>query len=530
MVHVMDEQSKSRSEIFAMLKRRKWYFFIPFFLFLAFSVGFAYTLPPVYRSTGKILIEQQEIPTDLVSSNITSYADNRISLVQQRAMTGSNLIQIMDKHKLYEQVRREQGESAALTLMKNAVNMELISSKVVDSRTGRAAEATIAFTISFDAKSPQIAQSVASDLIALYLEENQKIRQKVTQDAKLFVQQEATRLADEIGNLEEKLAAFKANSGDSLPEMMDFNQESLQRTKERLREVEQSIISLTESSILLQGELARTDPYSRQVLASGERILTASEQLAALESKYLALSSRYSAEHPDLKKLDREMRALRQDVRRSNGSRDDAGSLGLALIKDADNPIYIQIRTRLTANEAELNSRKKTRAELLEQIALYERRIAASPSIEREYLSITRDYESALARYRDIKTKLSEAKLAEALETESKGERFTLIEAPVVSSEPFKPNRPAMIFLGMVLAFGTGIGNMTLREAFDKGIYGSRRVETLTGTAPLAVIPFIETAADREHHGQKHKQLIIVLAGTSILGLLFMHIFLFPLW
>ncbi|WP_295405077.1 lipopolysaccharide biosynthesis protein [uncultured Thiocystis sp.] len=527
----MDEQSKSRSEILEMLKRRKWYFFIPFFLLLVLSVGFTYSLPPVYRSTGKILIEQQEIPSDLVSSTITSYADNRISLVQQRVMTGSNLIQIMDKHKLFEQERREQGgDSAALELMKSAVNMELVSSKIVDSRTGRSADVTIAFTVSFDAESPQVAQSVASDLVAFYLEENQKIRQKVTQDAKLFVQQEATRLADEIGSLEEKLAAFKANSGDSLPEMMDFNQESLQKTRERLREVEQSIISLTESSILLQGELARTDPYSKQISADGERVLTASQQLAALESKYLALSSRYSAEHPDVKKLDREIRALQLDVRRSNSSGEDGRTIGSALVKDADNPIYIQIRTRLTANEAELDSRKKSRTELIEQIAMYERRIAASPSIEREYLAITRDYESALARYRDVKIKLSEAKLAEAVETESKGERFTLIDAPVVSSEPFKPNRPSMIFLGMVLAFGAGIGNMTLREALDKGIYGSRRLEGLTGAAPLAVIPFIETVADRERYRRKRNQLIVGLVGTAIIVMLIIHTFLFSLW
>ncbi len=34
--------------------------------------------PPTYRSSATILIEQQEIPKDLVRSVITSYADQRI--------------------------------------------------------------------------------------------------------------------------------------------------------------------------------------------------------------------------------------------------------------------------------------------------------------------------------------------------------------------------------------------------------------------------------------------------------------------
>ena len=51
----------------------------------------ALLLPAIYRSEAVILIEQQEIPTDMARSTVTSYADQRIQVISQRVMTSSNL-------------------------------------------------------------------------------------------------------------------------------------------------------------------------------------------------------------------------------------------------------------------------------------------------------------------------------------------------------------------------------------------------------------------------------------------------------
>ena len=87
----MDEESVSLGGLLATLKRRKWWFVLPFLLVLAGAIGIAYSLPAVYRSSGKILIEQQEIPADLVRSTVSGYADQRIAQIKQRVMTAANL-------------------------------------------------------------------------------------------------------------------------------------------------------------------------------------------------------------------------------------------------------------------------------------------------------------------------------------------------------------------------------------------------------------------------------------------------------
>ena len=62
----------------------------------------ALALPPVYRSSATILVQEQEVPPDLVRSTITSFADERIQVISQQVMTRAVLLQLIDKYDLYE--------------------------------------------------------------------------------------------------------------------------------------------------------------------------------------------------------------------------------------------------------------------------------------------------------------------------------------------------------------------------------------------------------------------------------------------
>src|SRR5215469_18366127 len=65
----------------------------------------AFLLPAVYQSIGTILIEQQEMPPELVRSTVTSYADQRVQVISQRVMTTQNLLDIIRRYNLYPRQR-----------------------------------------------------------------------------------------------------------------------------------------------------------------------------------------------------------------------------------------------------------------------------------------------------------------------------------------------------------------------------------------------------------------------------------------
>ena len=78
----MEEDAKTLRDYINIIRRRK-YIIVALFLFLLISSAvLAIIIPPVYQSEATILIEQQHIPTELIKSTVTSYADERIRLIE----------------------------------------------------------------------------------------------------------------------------------------------------------------------------------------------------------------------------------------------------------------------------------------------------------------------------------------------------------------------------------------------------------------------------------------------------------------
>jgi hypothetical protein len=138
------------------------------------------------------------------------------------------------------------------------------------------------------------------------------------------------------------------------------------------------------------------------------------------------------------------------------------------------------------------------RDELHAKFEQYERRMAATPEVEREYRTLARDLESAQFKYQEILSKQTEAQVAQNLETERKGERFTLIEPPQPPEKPISPNRKIILLAGLLASIALGIAAVLTHEAFDASVRGPGDIRQLLNVPALAVIPVIVTAADRD--------------------------------
>ncbi len=77
---------------------------------------------------------------------------------------------------------------------------------------------------------------------------------------------------------------------------------------------------------------------------------------------------------------------------------------------------------------------------------------AETPAVEKDYVALVREVESEQAKYNELRQKQLTAQLAQNLETEQKGERFTLIEPPMAPEDPVSPNRKAILALDVLWA------------------------------------------------------------------------------
>lgn len=509
-------------DFMGILRRRKVQFVVPVIIISAIAAALAFGLPAVYRSAATILVEAQEIPHELVQSTVTSYAAERIQVISQRIMTRTNLSEIVERFDLFPQERAEGKNDDIIQKMRENINVRMVSADVVDPRSGRSGQATIAFELSFDSVKPESARDVASELASLYLSENQKLRTEKAETTSVFLAEEADRLRKQIADYEEKLASFKEKNVGRLPELMQMNLDLMNRTDREREDTERQVAMLQERKAYLESQLAQIEPNTGTSPAAKLRdlrteYLTAAaqyskdhprigrlrreiealekqtgfvdesrliaDQVLAVRAELSSAREKYSADHPTVARLEKQLASLESSLKAS------ASANGVLTAIPPDNPAYISIQTQLEAANLSIRSEIEKRARVKEKLAEYESRLVQIPRVEQEYLLLKRDYESAVGKFSDIKQKLLQAEIAEQLEKESKGERFSLIDPPQLPDKPIKPNRLGIFLLGMLLSLGGGLGMATFAEYTDKTIHGVRSIVSVLTSPPLAIIP-----------------------------------------
>lgn len=536
------------------------------------AAALAIGLPSVYKSRSVILIEAQEIPQDLVRSLVTSYADQRMQIIAQRVLTNANLTEIIRKYDLYAESREREALERVLDKMRDDISMLPISADVVDPKQGKAVKATIAFELSYENESPELAQRVANEIASLFLNENLKQRTEASEDTLGFLSSEAEKLRGAVAELESKLAKFKEGNAESLPELQSLNLELMNRTEVQISQLDTQLQSLLQQRVYLESELSQQKPNTQLISETGQRILGAADRLKVLESEFTPLAARYGATHPDVIAKRKEIESLREQVGGTVSSKeirlkleDAQSSLALAtkrysaghpdvkrlkreveslsaqladvpnmsstsFVSEApDNPAYIQLQARLSATNSDIASVRSQQSSLRAKLSSLEDRLTKSPEVERQYKMLTRDYEIAQAKYQEVLAKKQEAELASSLETTQRGERFTMIEPPIIPEEPSSPNRVLIGGVGFVLALLGGLGSGVVAESFDDRIYGRSGIYRAIGVPPLAVIPELKSEATV---AKKRRHLLVLL----LLFLLFcafaaviVHVYFIPL-
>ena len=559
-------------------------------MLLGFAIGLvatlmlAFMLPANYRSSGTVLIEQQEMPTDLVRSTVTSYADQRVQVISKRVMTTATLLDIIKRYNLYPRDAARETREALLKRMREDIGLKMISADVIDPRSGHPTSATIAFEVSYTSRSADQAARVANELTTLYLNENLTNRTKLARDATDFLEGEGNRINTQIVDLEQKLASFKDKNYSKLPDLMQVNMQLLDRNEEELRGEEARLSSLEQQRVFLQAQLTQLKPNSTVYSETGERIVSSSDRLKMLRSQLAAAKAKYAPDHPDVVTLTREVSGmeadlgekpdtindLRRELQQTQSQLDDArkrytaehpdrvrleamvkslqvdldaaiaagksaggargaDSSGPGTTADADNPAYVQIQAQLSATENDIQSLNAQIAKLQTSIHNYETDVTGSPQVERQYHDLTRDLDNARLRYQEIRNKQGEARVAQSLESDQQGERFTLIDPPLPPEEPVSPNRKLIVAAGLILSLALGAGLAWLRETTDTTIRGRDELLRIIGVAPLALVPHITTTEDLVSARRRVRLALGSAAGTFCMALVLVHLFYRPL-
>lgn len=536
----MQYETKSLHDYLGIIRRQRMVLLASILSISLIGVYVANAIPATYQSTSKFLIEQQDIPQEVVQSTVNTFVDEQIQAVRTRVMSSGNVTRLIEKHKLYPDIVATGNMQAAVEKLRADTLLETEVFDVMNPRSGRPMMATISFTLSFDHSSAQTARDVAADLANLYLSENVESRTGQVEQTLQFIHGDIERYRQDVETTGKALEEFKERNLGNLPELMGHNLQTIERTERQIDSLDQQIRDARNRQLELGSQLARLQTESPVYDAAGQPLLNPAEQLAALQMEKMRLVSIYSAQHPDVVQIQKEIDILSQaaggstaylatlssqveqaraahaenlqryspdhpDVQRSqrtlaNLEAELAEAQRTASSRPSsaipDDPYARQLQLRMDAEESNVRTLQQRRNELQGKLAELETSVAMSPAVEREYEVLSQRNEAAITNLNAAQAKLDEAQKAKILEAGGSGDRFTIIEPARVPEKPYKPNRVAITLLAFVLACGIGAIAAMIIDALDDTVKSTRDVMQLIHTPPMAVIPYLETDAE----------------------------------
>jgi uncharacterized protein involved in exopolysaccharide biosynthesis len=576
----MAEQVKDIRDYLAILAKKKKYFFIPFVGLFILATVIAYLWPATYESSSTILIESQQIPEDFVRSTVTGYADERIQSLTQQILSRSKLWEIIQQFHLYAKSQEKLTREEILEKMRDDIRLDTISADIVAPSQGSkrraaahatTAQITIAFSIAYRGRNPDTVQKVDSTLASLYLEQNLKTREEQAKTTTEFLQAEAKELRERIQVLGNKIAAFKQEHEGIQPELQQFNLTQADHLELEIKQVENQLRTAEDRRVYLEAMLPTVQPDTPATGASGDRIyLDPQSRLRALRVSLADLQSKFSDDHPDIRKVKREMAELEKMV----GTQRLSGSLKrqrlidlraelaekqgkysadhpdikklkseIALLEqqpdkagpvqpvtNPENPAYINLTTQVEATKNEILSLQRQREALKNKLKMFNERLEESPKLEQEYFAIARDYQNAHAKYMEVMNKIMEARISEGMEEHQKGEKFTLVDPASYPEKPVTPKRWLIILAGFVLSLGSGVGAVALAEQMDHSLERALDLTSLTGLPVLGTIIRIVTKEDLIKAKRRRRFVWAATGVTLFLGLTLFHLLYMDLW
>ncbi len=499
-------QAFSLHDIVSLFMRKKKHFLIPFIAILSLVILYALIATAEYRSEARILIEPKGLqPGD--SASVASFTEHRIQIISEQIKQRENMLQLIKDYDLYHELSIESLDKA-IEKLEAAIEMSPVNTELVDPTTGRVRESTIAFQLAFEYTDPLVAKAVADNLVSLFLSKNEETRIADVEQTAGFLSEQTQNFSKQVEEREQALAKFKQKHAGKLPEAQDANIQIIDRYERQLLEVSEELRALREQAVFVEAELAQTSRTGMLIGSTGERILTNSEKLKTLQTELADAKRRYSDSHPDVKRLQRQLREVQ------SGQNNEDAEFFANDANAPDNPAYIQLQSKLKSINSNIASQQRREISLNEKILQYERSITESPAIEREYLALTRDYENILEKYRETKQKLLEAQLSEAAEKGNQSDSFTLLETPRVANEPVRPNRFAILIIGLLLATIFGVASVFVADQMDRTVRNARDLVGLIDGPPIGVIGFIEVAAD-----QRRKRMLVAAFTVLVLAI-----------
>jgi succinoglycan biosynthesis transport protein ExoP len=496
--------SRSLDEYWAMARRRRWYILLPVFACWALAWAGSWLVPSSFQSDALILVEQQKVPEQYVVPNVTVNLQDRLQAMTEQILSRTRLQSTINRFHLYETPKRwaftQTGDP--VEEMRTDIKIELVEAP------GRPGQLT-AFKIRYAAGSPQLAQQVNSELTSLFINENLKSQEQLSESTTAFLESQLATAQTKLEEQEAKVRAFKSTHFGNLPSQVETNVQILTGLQSQLQNVQRSIDGAKQQKIYLES-MQQENQAIQASYGSGNSTVTApdtlNKDLSDLRHQLQEARSRYTEDYPDVVQLKdkiSKMEKLKQDMdseiaanQKPGQTTSDVDARSTAQAPHESTLPMMQIQSQLKANRVEIENYQEQERKIQAEIVAYQARLNLTPETEQELADISRGYEESKANYDSLLQKQNQSQLATSLEQRQQGEQFRIVDPPSLPSRPSTPNHLFISMAGLMAGFALGAGLTAFLEVTNVRV---RQEKDLEGVVPLKVlvgIPHLDTPGE----------------------------------
>jgi uncharacterized protein involved in exopolysaccharide biosynthesis len=443
----------------AILWHRRLYVIIPAVLLFLIGLVTAFTLPTLYRSTATLLVESQDLSTDIVEAPGTGQIEERIAKIREQVLSRGDLISLIEQNNLYPSERRSKPMSVVVDKMRSATTVGALAGDI--GQSGGSKANVIAITMSYDYPDAPKAQAVMQSYVTQFLRmDSDQVEDQANLTVR-FLGEQAAKLQQQIQGIEGQITALKASNGAALagangPTFVDTGSYTAQ--------------------------IANLENQNRQLLAQS-RGGTADPQLAQAEAALAAAEATYSDNHPDVILARERVSVLRKAAQAGGGGN------GNSLVQD-------QIR----ANNAAISQLVAARDSAVGRANAAMAGQARAPAILERAMQLENQANNLRQQYNQVSTNLLKAQSSARLANEQRGERLSLIEPPNLPDSPHWPNRPLVIGAGAAAGLALGFLLALLIELLNRPMRSPAQIQSM-GFPVLGVVPILQANARKKRFG-----------------------------
>ena len=463
--------------------------FLLIFVLIATSAALtALTLPPVYRAQMRLIVETSQIPGELAQSTVQISAAEQLELFETRLLTRDNMLDVANRLK----VLPEQSE-----MNPDRIVVAMRASTEVASSAGKD-KATV-MAVSFENANAAMTAKVLDEYLTFLLSEDAQYRAQRAGQTQEFFQQEVDRLSGELQKQSAKIIEFKRINANALPEGLTYRRDLLLNLQDQLARIDTGRSDLEGQKKTIEQIFEAT---GRIGTTQGAQLSPEEQLLNQLKTQLADLEAVYSAESPKVVTLRNRIAQLEANLLAARGQ-------GNAAPKDPAQAIFESQIAEINGKLAQFDAE---RGRVQKQIEETEALIAATPANAITLEAMQRDYDNIQRQYDVATDRLSKASTGERIETLARGQRISVLEQPVVPSEPFKPNRKQLIALGILAGLVAAAGVVLVLDMLSGTIKRSADMVSGLGITPMVTVPYMRTA------GELRRERVVRLGLSFLIG------------